>query len=301
MTVFQKPSDKIIFFATIALIAVCAAFVFLHKSNSPRSELLAERQDESKLKIAVTMIPVENIAQEIGGDKVDITLIVPEGQSPHTFEPTPETIRNTSGAASVFKVGIIDDWVSGIADSLSVPVFYVGSGIDLKTTEGTQDPHYWLSIKNGEIIAENITNELKKLDGENADYYAENLSAFLIKADAADKNIREILSGIKNRNIITFHDAWSYFAGDYDLKVVAVYEPSPGKDPLPQDVKALIDKAREYDIKVFFSEIQYSSAPLMALGESEGIKVVSLNPLELRGAYLESLVQNAEIIRDALR
>ncbi|MFA5052925.1 MAG: metal ABC transporter substrate-binding protein [Parcubacteria group bacterium] len=295
-SIFKNSSDKIIFIGTIVFFAVIAIFVFLN----PFSERTKVNAPAEKLKIATTVIPVESLAREIGGDKVTLTLIVPEGQSPHTFEPTPETMKNVSGAASVFKIGIIDDWASDVASSFNIPVFYVGEGTDLITNEGI-DPHYWLSIKNGKIIAQNIAEEFTRLDKENADYYAANLTAFVKKADETDTEIKETLSGIKNRNIITFHDAWEYFARDYDLNVVAVYEPSPGKEPLPQDVKSLIDKAKEYDIGTFFSEIQYSSAPLRAIGEDEGIKIVPLNPLETKGAYLDTILENAKTIRDALK
>jgi zinc transport system substrate-binding protein len=131
--------------------------------------------------------------------------------------------------------------------------------------------------------------------------YAENLSGFMSRADAADAEIREILSGVENKKIITFHDSWEYFAADYGLEVAAVYQSSPGKEPSPQDIKQLLDKASENGIKVFFSDISASSAPLKAIGEEEGIAVVPLNPLETRGDYLETLVRNAKTIRDALR
>lgn len=308
--IFRRPSDKISFFLAIALIAIAAAFVFLHKSPA-----VSERTGEEKLQIAATVVPVKNIAKEIGGDKVEITLVVPEGQSPHTFEPSPDVIDRISEAKSVFTIGVIDGWMSPLTRALGKPEFNVGTGVTLKPfkeiftvgQEGSAggeeeyDPHYWLSVANGKIIARNIAGELSKLDGKNAGYYAENLELFLGRADAADAKIREALSGLENRKIITFHDAWGYFADDYGLEVVAIYQPSPGKDPSPQDVKSLIDKARDDKINTFFSEIQASSAPLKAIGESEGIKVVPLDPLGAKEGYLENLVKNAETIRDALR
>jgi zinc transport system substrate-binding protein len=310
MQVFKSPSDKIAFIAASVLIVVAAAFVFLHKSPVAPAET-----GITKLKIAATVIPVESLLKEIGGDKVEITLMVPEGQSPHTFEPSPDVISGISEAESVFTIGVIDDWVSPLTRTFGTPEFNVGSGIALKPFKETftvgeeelpeggegYDPHYWLSVANGKIVAKNIAGELSRIDGASADYYAENLRSFLDRADIADAKIRETLSELENRKIITFHDAWGYFADDYGLEVVAVYQPSPGKDPSPQDVKSLIDKARDEGIKTFFSEILMSSAPLKAIGESEGIKVVPLNPLETRGDYLETLVKDAETIRDALK
>ena len=309
--IFKRSSDKIFFFFAVAFMAIAAAFVFLHKSPA-----LPERAKDEKLKIAATVVPVKDLAKEIGGDKVEITLIVPEGQSPHTFEPTPDVVDRISEAKSVFAIGVIDGWMSPLTRALGKPEFNVGAGIALKPfketftvgqeeepagAEGEYDPHYWLSVANGKIIARNIAGELSRLDKGNAGYYAENLELFFGRADAADAKIRETLSGLENRKIITFHDAWGYFADDYGLEVAAIYQPSPGKDPSPQDVKSLIDKARDENINTFFSEIQTSSAPLKAIGESEGIKVVPLDPLGAKEGYLENLVKNAEAIRDALR
>jgi zinc transport system substrate-binding protein len=305
---FKRPSDKIVFFIALAAIIGAAAFVFLHKS--PASPGTAEKP---ALKIAATVVPVESLIREIGGDKVDVRLIVPAGQSPHTFEPTPDAINSISGAKEVFTIGVIDEWVSPLSGMLGVPEFYIGEGVNLRPIaetftvgeeeegEGEYDPHYWLSISNGKIMAQNIAGELSRLDAENEGFYEENLKAFLGRADAADARIREILSNLENRKIITFHDAWGYFAADYGLEVVAVYQPSPGKEPSPGDIKMLLDKAKESGIKVFFSEVTMSSAPLKAIGESEGVRVVPLNPIETQGNYLETLIRDAETIRDASR
>lgn len=307
--VFRRPADKIIFILSAIFIVACAAFVFLNnETDKPTPSLL----EDEKIKIAATIIPVENIVKEIGGDKVEIALIVPEGQSPHTFEPTPEIIKNVSDASIVFKMGAIDDWVNPLLGIVNKPEFNVGDKVELMSFKETPligeeeeeeeyDPHYWLSIKNGKIIAENITRELTRLDGDNADYYVANLSKFFEKADKTDAEIREILSDLVNRRLITFHNSWGYFAADYGLEVVAVYQPSPGKDPLPQDVSALIDKARKYGIDTFFSEAFTSSAPFEAIGKDEEITVVSLNPLGERGDYLQSMKNSAMTIKEALK
>jgi manganese/iron transport system substrate-binding protein len=294
--------------ASVVVIVTCAIFVFLN--NEKPSPI--EEKTESKLVIATTMIPVENLVREIGGDKVETILIVPEGQSPHTFEPSPQTMKAISNADSIFKIGEIDDWISSLALISKVPEFTIGEGITLMPFKetlvigeeedegGEYDPHYWLSINKGELIAENISQELSRLDKDNIDYYAENLLSFLGRAERADAEIREILSELTNRKIITFHDAWGYFAEDYELEIVAIYQPSPGKEPLPQDVKMLIDKAREYDIKAFFSEVSMPMSSLESIGKDEGIKVVALNPLGVRGEYLGTMIDNAKTIRESL-
>lgn len=268
-------------------------------------------RETAALKVGATVIPVESIVKAVGKEKVDVVLIVSEGQSPHTFDPSPETIKRLSGAEVVFKIGLIDDWVDSIAEGLNINRFEVSDNIWLKgvseavviggkENKESYDPHYWLSAANGKKMAENIARKLSELDPENTEYYSNNLAAFLFDADKTDNAVKEILSVVKGKKIITFHDAWNYFADEYGLEIVAVYQPSPGKEPSPGDIRDLIDTAKKFGIKVFFSEEQYSPAPLMAIGKEEGITVLSLNPLGKSGYYLDSLVENAKKIKNAL-
>jgi zinc transport system substrate-binding protein len=280
--------------------AIAVVFVFYRKSPS-----------DERLKVAATLMPLESIVREIAGERIGTVLMVPPGQSPHTFDPDPGTLRDISEAEIIFKIGLIDDWASSLSRSSGVEEFFVGEGVDIMTPEeviviGEEeeeedgDPHYWLSIKNGKMIARNVAEKLSEIDPGGREYYENNLDDFIGRADEADIEIKNILADIPVRKMITFHDAWGYFAKDYDLEIVAVYQPSPGKDPLPMDVKSLVDEARLNGINAFFSEVQYSPAPLMSIGESEGITVIALDPLGERWSYLESLIDNAEKIKEGL-
>jgi zinc transport system substrate-binding protein len=269
-----------------------------------------EEASGGKVKVGATIVPVDSIIREIGGDRVESILIVPEEASPHTFDPDPETIKSLSGSSVIFKIGIIDNWVSNIADSLGVEDFFVGENIALKTHEDEKktimgshegreedfDPHYWLSIPNGKIIARNITEKLIEIDAGGEKYYKDRLEIFISAADEADMEIRNMLSDVSGEKIITFHDAWSYFADEYGLEIAAVYQSSPGKESLPADVKNLIDIAERDKIKVFFSEAQSYPASLIAIGESAGIETVPIDPLGA-GGYLNSMTKNANIMR----
>ncbi|MCK9187044.1 MAG: metal ABC transporter substrate-binding protein [Candidatus Colwellbacteria bacterium] len=298
----MKKALPVLIFFLIAMFA----FSFFLKTEK-------EITSGNKVKVGATIIPIDSIVREIGGDRVESILIVPEGASPHTFDPDPETIRKLSGSSVIFKIGVIDDWVLNIADSLEIEDFFVGNNISLKShekekavvigkneehKEGEFDPHYWLSIPNGKIIAENIANKLIEADPAGKEYYKGGLENFVSAADEKDTEIRSILSGVSGKKIITFHNAWSYFADEYGFEIAAVYQSSPGKEPLPKDVKNLVDVARENGIKVFFSEAQSSPAPLEAVGESADIEIIPLDPLGAEG-YLSSLVNNARTIRDS--
>jgi zinc transport system substrate-binding protein len=289
------------------ILAVIAVFLIVSFSLYFKKD---DIQNDGIMRVGATITPVADIVEAIGGEKVKVVLIVPEGQSPHTFDPSPGTIRDLSEAKIVFKIGLIDDWISEIIVSSDTEEFFIGEGVNLMQSkeilvfgddhdDEEYDPHYWLSVANGRKMAENIFLKLSETDPDNVGYYSENFNMFLSAADTAEEEIREALSDIKINKMITFHDAWGYFAEEYGLEIVAVYQPSPGKEPSPGDVKGIVDTAKNFGIKVFFSEKQYSPSSLIAIGEGEGITVVPLDPL-LGNGYLRSLIENARKIGEAL-
>jgi len=264
----------------------------------------------AKPKVAGTIFPLFDIARNIVGDKMDAVQILPPGASPHTFELTPQQVRQLQGGKVIFKIGHgLDDWTNTIADVLpDAKMVVVDKGIKLIYSGGEEEhgganPHYWLSLSNGMIIAKNIEEEAAKLDPQNEVYYKTNLDAYLAKLEAAEKEIAGKLGNLPNKNLITFHDAWVYFAEEFGLKIVGNFEPSPGKQPTPRDMAELEQKVRQYHIKAVFSEPELSSAAIEPFVKDMGVKLYVLYPLEGLGgqeSYIAVLEYNADIIAKAL-
>ncbi|MDO8303223.1 MAG: metal ABC transporter substrate-binding protein, partial [Sedimentisphaerales bacterium] len=143
---------------------------------------LPPANDGGKLRVAATIFPLADIARNIGGDKITVITIMPPGASPHTFEPTFEIIRQANGIKALFTVGCgLDNWAQKVTESLggTIAVIEVSKGISLRHFEdGSADPHYWLSLANGGIIAKNIADSLIGLDPANKEYYLKNLAAY---------------------------------------------------------------------------------------------------------------------------
>ncbi|MDD5099046.1 MAG: metal ABC transporter substrate-binding protein, partial [Candidatus Colwellbacteria bacterium] len=140
-------------------------------------------------------------------------------------------------------------------------------------------------------------------DPENESYFSENLAVFKEKADEADLEIRETLAPYEGREIVTFHDAWGYFAEEYGLKVVASFEPFPGDEPTPGYLKDLSDAVKEKNIGVIFSEPAFSADSVRAFTSDLGINLFVLYPAEeysSQATFIETMVYNAKTIAEAL-
>jgi zinc transport system substrate-binding protein len=262
-----------------------------------------------------------DIIRNVTGDEAKVIGILPPGSSPHTYELTPQQAKRLQGVAVVFRIGHgLDDWTDAVVDILpGVKRVVVDEGIRLlkesdpggahEHAAGEHDehegvnPHYWLSIGNGKIIAENVAKEMILLDPENESRYRANLEAYLLKLDAAKEEIERRLQGISTRKMITFHDAWAYYADEFGLEIVGAFEPFPGKLPTPRYLAELHRKARESNVTSLFSEPQLSTAAIEQFSSDMGLKLYVLDPLggvEGRESYIETLMYNTDIIAEAL-
>jgi zinc transport system substrate-binding protein len=263
-----------------------------------------------KLKVAATIFPLADIVKNVGGDKVDVVTIMPVGASPHTFEPTPETIRTVSGVAMIFKIGCgLDDWTEKVTAAMqgSVKVVAVSNNIELrKFADGSADPHYWLSLNNGQIIAITVAQELSKMDEADTEYYMANMTEYVKKLDAADGRIRATLAPVKGKSFATFHEAWFYFAQEYGLEVATAFEPFPGREPTPQYLAEFSDAVKKKNIKWVFSEPQFSSDAISQVAKDLGVKLGVLDPEggmagdAKASGYIPMMERNADTILKAL-
>ena len=290
---------KILLILFVIILALSIYFFIPKKLSNIHSD---------KLTIGATIFPLYDITQNIVKDKADVIQILPIGASPHTFELTPEKVKELSDAKIIFKIGVLDDWIDPVSDSLPlVQKIAVNKNIVLLNSEeeGEQyDPHYWLSIKNAKIISQNIYDELIKIDPQNANIYKTNLDQYFIELDKAELIIKNQLANLKSNKLITFHDSWQYFANEYGLKVVGVFEPSPGQAPAPQYLKQITLTAEKYQIKTIFSEPQFSTGLIEQIAKDTNLKIYQLDAEGGGNAgketYIKLMEYNSETIFTAL-
>ncbi len=261
--------------------------------------------------VATTIFPIYDITKNIVGDKVDVVMTLPAGANPHTFEPTPSMVREVQNASIFFKIGYgLDDWVDNLASqsntkrsvatgSAETTIQRLDDGISLRIYDGQTDPHYWLTIQNAKIIATNITSTLIKTYPEYTDEFQKNLVFYLQKLDNTNSNIKAQMELIENKNIVTMHDAWYYFADAYDLKVIGTFEPSSGKEPTPQYLADLLTAIKSNNIKTTYFEPQSSIATFASFASDNNLEISELDDLGGsvgRESYIELMNYNAQII-----
>jgi ABC-type Zn uptake system ZnuABC Zn-binding protein ZnuA len=163
------------------------------------------------------------------------------------------------------------------------------------------NPHIWLDPEYAKAGIENLVTALVKLDPKGESLYRKREAAYFVRLDSLSAAISAQFAGLSDRRLITYHDAWPYFARRFGLDIIATVEPIPGQEPSAKDLARLVDLIRSEHIRVITTEPQLPSAlPNMLAGET-GVKVVVLNPLECEGGYIAALGVSAAALVDALR
>ncbi len=252
-----------------------------------------------KIGVVVTVGPQEEFVKRVGGDRVNVTVMVPPGSDPHTYEPLAEQMKQVQNARIYFQVGSDVEFELTWLDKLrsmnrQMKVVNTSAGIQLipntaESEEGS-DPHVWVSPKNAKIMVENIYQALVETDPQNRDYYTKNRDEYLSELDQLDKNITKTLSGKNNTTIMVYHPSWAYFCKDYNLQQLAIEK--EGKEPTSQDIVNLVDTARKEGIMVIFTSPEFSTANAQTIASEIGANVVSVDPLSPN--YLENMKKVAE-------
>ena len=251
--------------------------------------------------IATTVSPITSIAASIAGDRARIEGIVPEGTNSHTFEPSPQVAKLLSTADLILTNGLkLEDPTLKLAESNkkeSTQIVELGTIVlpesdyiydfSFPKEEGKPNPHLWTDPGYAIEYAGVIRDELSKLDPENASYYEANFVTFdqqanqLADAVAADQ--LSVPDG--NLKLLTYHDAYAYFAKDFGWTVIGAVQPSSFSDPAPSEVARLIDQVKAEKVSTIFGSEVFPSAVLAEVGRATGARYEdSLRDDDLPGA-----------------
>ncbi|MDD5095056.1 MAG: zinc ABC transporter substrate-binding protein [Dehalococcoidia bacterium] len=244
--------------------------------------------NDGRIGMIVSVLPQAEFAETVGGDKVNVTVMVPPGADPHTYELTPSQMRKVSKARLYAKVGSGVEfelaWLNKlIAQNRNMGVIDCSEGIVLAEGIGEDehddgiDPHIWMSPVNAKIMVQNICAGLVEIDPANQTYYEANRDAYLQKLTQLDQEIREGLSGVTNRIFMVYHPAFGYFASEYNLTMLPIQK--EGKEPTASGLASLIDQAKEYNIRVIFAETQFNPQSAKVIAKEIGGKVIMVDPL----------------------
>ena len=270
-----------------------------------------------KIPVFVSITPQKFFLEQIGKDRVDVRVLVEPGASPHTYEPKPGQMTALSRARIYFAIGVGFEkaWLKKIsASNPGMMVVHTDHGIkklpmaahhhgkekhhdEAHHDHGTPDPHIWLSPPLVMVQARTILTALQEVDPVHRSIYEANYQAFAALLEGLDRELRSIFAGKTGLEFMVFHPAWGYFAQAYGLKQVPIE--IEGKDPKPAQLKKLIDRARERDIKVVFVQPQLSSKSAEQVAREIGGQVAFVDPLALNWA--ENLREVAAKFKAAFR
>ncbi len=303
----------------IVVIVTITGFAFVIGNNTDN----LEKETKQINKVAATIFPLYDITRVIAGDEFEVVLLLPPGASPHFFDPQPSVLKEMSGSQALFAIGHgLDNWSHNLAEALDIPVIIIDNNIDLQPTKeyksdhnhkddhghghdhGPVDPHYWLSLTNAEQITLNIAQELARLDEVNASLFLERAEVYIKELQALRTDAKSKIKTLDNKNIITSHGAWEYFAGDLGLNIVGSFKSGNAKNPTPRYLAELSKKAEKYNVGTFFIAEQFSSSAIIAFTQDHGLGIALIDPLGgigERQSYLELMRYNINQVVDSLK
>jgi ABC-type Zn uptake system ZnuABC Zn-binding protein ZnuA len=280
--------------------------------------------DNGKPNVVTTVAPISSIARNIGGTRIDLYGIVPDGTNSHTFEPAPSDARILSQADVIFVNGLdLELPTMTLAEAnLRDGAEIVSLGEETITEEewvfdfsfpeegGHPNPHLWTNPPFAKRYAEIIAATLTARDPEHADYYAENLARYSAALDALDAAIAEAVQTVPeaNRKLLTYHDSWAYFAPRYGFVVIGAAQPSDFSEPSPQEVASLIDQIRAEGVPAVFGSEVFASSVLEQIAQEAGATYIDQlrddappgEPNAPEHTYLGMMIRNMDLMLPAL-
>ena len=259
-------------------------------------------QDEvpsGKMRVAATIAPLGEFVEIVGGDKVVITVIVPPGAEPHTFEPTPSQMSDVAKADLYVMNGAgLEFWMNKVLEvNKKMAIVDSSKGVALlQESGGEMDPHIWISLRNAGLQVNNICSGLVQVDPTNKDYYTKNRDNYLQKLQSLDEELSRSFVSTKSKIFIVHHPAWAYFARDYGLKEVPLMENE--KEPGPKYLGEVVDLAKKNNIITIFVEPEYNPKAAEVIAREMNASIISLDPLGKN--YLENMARAGREIAKSL-
>jgi len=258
--------------------------------------------------VGVSVPPQAYLVERIGGDRVEVHVLVPPGAAPTTYEPTPQQLVALSRSILYVEVGHPDflfeqrhlENLLEASPGASIVDMSAGAEASCLIERGgdfEEDPHVWLSPRRMRSAASKIEAALVRLDPEGAPEYRRNLDELLSDIDRLDLEIDALMADLQGRRFMVFHPAWSHLACEYGLRQMAIE--AGGKEPGPAQLVATIEAARGEGIRVIFVQEGFSDRSAKVIADELGARVESLNPLARD--WLENLRHSAGRIAAALR
>ena len=251
-------------------------------------------ENTAPLQVAVSIPPQAEIVKQIGGGRVTVMVLLPAGQSPELFDPSPRLLAALSEAKAYFTIGFPfeNNLVRRLSDGQSsLKIVNVDATLPRRAmqshdhgTEGNDadgqemlDPHVWLDPIRVKTHATVIGRTLCDLDPDHCTEYSDNLGRVLQKLDSLDHALHRELDSLPDRRVYVFHPAFGYFTDRYGLQQIAVE--TEGKEPSARQLAELLENTKNAGITALFVQPQFSKKTARAVADDLGCRVVTLDPL----------------------
>ena len=279
-----------------------------------------------KLKVLTSILPAYCLAAGVAGDRAVVENLLPPGVGPHDYSLSVRDRRKFDQADVIILNGLgLESWLDRVikasannpkravvrlADGVTnlittVPTLDLGHGHAHEHEHGDANPHIWLDPQLAAHGVTNILRALQQADPANAAAYATNAQALVKRLQTLDAEIARVLASLKDREIVTYHDAFPYFARRYGLKVLGVVETVPEVNPSPKYLSQLSQVIREHRVPVIFTEAGFPTKLAQRLRDELKIAIAPLDTLESGplqpAAYEEGLRRNLETLKQHLR
>ncbi|NMC35389.1 MAG: zinc ABC transporter solute-binding protein [Veillonellaceae bacterium] len=258
-----------------------------------------EELPSGKINVVTTIAPQRELIKSVGKDFVNITVLVPPGAEPHTFEPTPSQMRAVADADLYIMNGAgLEFWMDRLLQvNKKMVVVDTSKGIDLVWESGGEaDPHIWLSLRNAVVQLDNIYQGLVQVDPDNKDFYLKNKEEYVQKLQSLDAELNQSFSTAHRKIFVVHHPAWTYFARDYNLEQVPLMENE--KEPGPKYLGEVIDLARKNNITAIFVEPEFNPKAAEVIAKEMNARIIDLDPLAEN--YLENMRHAGKMIAESL-
>ncbi len=240
-----------------------------------------------ELPIVVSIVPEKTFVEAIGGDQVDVTVMVPPGSSPHTYEPKPTQMAHISRAKLYLSTGVEFEnvWLPRFRDlNPAMQIVDISEGITRRPMREKRtakshalDPHIWTAPANVAIWVRNITRALQAADPAHRDLYAANAKKAQAMIARTDAKLHTLLDPLRGAKFMVQHPSWGYFADAYGLEQLPIQ--IAGKNPKPRELVALMRLARKEKIRAVFVQPEASDLFARVLGRELRIPVVRISPM----------------------
>ncbi len=296
----------------ISLVLVLALLVGSTVSVPPVSA------QPAPIKVVTSILNIADMIKNVGGERVDVVALVPAGDGPEDFEPSPADAVTLSKARLFFANGLgLEEFLDGLIENAANPqleIVTLSEGLPTLTGFGQGadeggNPHLWLDPQNAIAYVDTIQKTLSRIDPSNAGMYQANAARYTGQLQELDASIQQQVDALPQgqRVLVTTHDAFPYFAKRYGFTYLAVINASPDADPSAQEYAALLKSVKDNKVKAVFGEAGFSEQFISQLAADTGAAFVgdllsdTLSADPPTNTYLGAMTYNADTIVGALK